>query len=239
MTTADPAAIWQALNDRQRAYLECAYQVDQEREAAEGRAWARGGRRRPAADWRWLRYGHEWGGASALLRRVQDRGLADAGAGSTWAALARHGLVERRNSPSGVDALDVCLTPLGRRVVRSATGEHPHAGTRRRRPAAGQLQEWQWRGLALAYAAGNAGLPKPDGGQYGGLPWRSTWLRLRDWRGGGLVEEYVADSRYNPATGTTTHQYALRLTPRGRAYYVQEWATYRALYPNVDAPPVE
>lgn len=29
-------AAWQALNDRQRAYLECAYQVDQERVAAAG-----------------------------------------------------------------------------------------------------------------------------------------------------------------------------------------------------------
>src|SRR5919202_1032824 len=94
-------AAWQALTDRQRAYLTCAYQVDQEREAAEGRAWARGGRRRPAAEWRWLRYGDEWGGASALLRRVQERGLADTGAGATWAALDRRGLIERRYQPGG------------------------------------------------------------------------------------------------------------------------------------------
>ncbi len=41
------AAVWQGLNERQRAYLEVAYAVDREGEEYQRSAWSRGGRAAP------------------------------------------------------------------------------------------------------------------------------------------------------------------------------------------------
>ena len=35
------------------------------------------------------------------------------------------------------------------------------------------------------------------------------------------------------------HELRYRITAAGRAYYEQEWASYRELYPDVDAPAPE
>lgn len=47
---------WDELNKRQQAYMQAIYEVDQETEANEKSVWSRGGRPRPAIEWRWMYY---------------------------------------------------------------------------------------------------------------------------------------------------------------------------------------
>ncbi len=110
------------------------------------------------------------------------------------------------------------LTPAGRKLARFWTGQ-----TAYKAPSAGTLREWQWRALAVSYAASDAGL-EGSYGEYAGIGW-GTWLRLRDYRGGGLVEERGGVGRYR-----------LTITAAGRRLYEREWARYQALYPDVEAP---
>jgi hypothetical protein len=222
---------WRALNERQQAYLAAILAVDQAYEAYERGAWAAGGRRRPAAEWRWIAYNEA---SSSLLDRLRARGLVDAGTGATFEALDRRGLLTRRycRDAVGLPILEVRLTAAGRAAVRAGTGT---PGPERLPP--GTLREWHWRALALAYATPD-GVPQGDegGGRYGGIGWH-TWQRLRDYRAGPLVEEWPIDWRApaHPA-GVSTPVYRLFLTDAGQRFYVAHWAEYRARYPAVDAP---
>jgi hypothetical protein len=47
--------------------------------------------------------------------------------------------------------------------------------------------------------------------------------------------EHLVSQRTLPG-GTYASTYRLRITPFGETYYRREWARYRALYPEVDAP---
>lgn len=208
---------WQALNDRQRAYLLETYTLDQQAERRERGAWGRGARARPADVWRWIPYT----GATELKRRLSTRGMVDPGTGATFEALEQRGLVQCKHERGALGelALLVRVTTRGRQAARAGTGEHRPA-----RQPAGTLQEWQWRALARAYAAHPSPLPYDGAGHYGGIAW-GTWLRLRDYRAGALVQE----------TGTG-EAYALGLTALGLELYARDWARYRELYPDVDAP---
>jgi hypothetical protein len=117
------------------------------------------------------------------------------------------------------------MTPAGRKLVRTWTGAKAYKA-----PPAGTLREWHWRAVARAYAAGDEGL---DGsyGDYGRIGW-NTWLRLRDYKWGALVEERDARGHAGPGIGP----YTPHITTAGRALYEREWARYHELYPDVDAP---
>jgi hypothetical protein len=170
------------LNERQLAYLKAVYACDQERERAERSAWSRGLTPRPASEWRWISY-HATN--SPLRRRLLDAQEVDPGTGSTFEALAARHLILRRweHDPDlPVSLLFVQMTPKGRTLIRTVTGEQ------REKPLPpGTLREWHWRALAAAYAARPAGLEQDTWG-YGHIAWR-TWLRLRDYKAGDLVKE--------------------------------------------------
>jgi hypothetical protein len=216
------------LNARQLAYLQAIYTCDQEQERAERSAWSRGLTPRPASKWRWISY-HAT--KSPLHRRLLAAQEVDPGTGSTFEALAARHLILRRweHDPDlPVPLLFVQITPKGRKLIRTVTGEQ------REKPLpAGTLREWHWRALAAAYAARPAGLEQ-DAGGYGHISWR-TWLRLRDYKAGDLVQEQRVSQPLFPGD-TLPSAYRLRITPFGEAYYWREWARYRALYPDVEAP---
>jgi hypothetical protein len=70
---------------------------------------------------------------------------------------------------------------------------------------------------------------------YGRIGW-NTWLRLRDYKWGALVEERQSGWYSNPTTGTSRPVHRLHITAAGRALYEREWTRYRELYPDVEAP---
>jgi hypothetical protein len=87
---------WADLNERQQKYLQEIYNQDQENERHEKGQWTRGGRPRPANEWRWMFYGimPETGSDSPLRRRLKIAHLVDPGTGATFLALAaRNGQV--------------------------------------------------------------------------------------------------------------------------------------------------
>ncbi len=93
--TSKALSRWLDLNERQRAYLEAVYRADQNEEAFQRSAWRRGWERRPADEWRWLLYHHEFSPIRAKLLRL---GLVDKGTGSTFAALEERGLLLTRHA---------------------------------------------------------------------------------------------------------------------------------------------
>lgn len=113
------------LNERQRAYLTVAYDIDQRAERLNA---GPGGRK--ACEWRWLDYGPD-----GRLRRftydgllrvaLEEMKLIDKGAGSTWHSLEERRLLitERRPIAEGdLESLFIQLTPDGRRVARVLKG---------------------------------------------------------------------------------------------------------------------
>ena len=69
-----PLAIWQALNDRQRAYLREAFTLNQETEASVASRRARGWYdETPASVWRWLRYGYVHGVVARPVSRSPNQ----------------------------------------------------------------------------------------------------------------------------------------------------------------------
>ncbi|HET8852391.1 MAG TPA: hypothetical protein VFN02_07685 [Ktedonobacteraceae bacterium] len=81
---------WADLNERQQRCLQAIYDQDQENERLEKSRWSRGGRPRPAVEWRWMYYGivPELNMDSPLRRRLRAARLIDEGTGSTFTALA-------------------------------------------------------------------------------------------------------------------------------------------------------
>ena len=221
------SAGWQELNARQRAYLQALYDADQAEEADRRRAAADGYfSRTPASEWRWMMFGPV-APPSPLYQALRDAGLVDPGTGSTWAALEARGLCQCRYVPDafGVQLLQVQITKLGRKVVRTATGEQ--------RPKAlpkGTLRERQWVALARLYQAGDAGAASDDPlyGR-GGFDWYKTRRRLADYQPAPLIKASGAwvDNR---------REWRYRITAAGRAYYEEHYQRYRALYPEVEAP---
>lgn len=223
------------LNARQRTYLLAALEVDQRQETRHKRAfqsgeWAES--RRPSSDWRGMPFGR-WtdilGQPPTALREAC--GGADEGSGSTWASLARRGLVrlqDRQAWGHPVELPHVTLTPKGRKLARELTG------TVVERRAPGVLARSTWKALAAAWNAGEAGLRDPGGSWYGGVHW-NTWLLLLNRRSGPLVESRSQEERH-PTLGAYRQVYFLRLNEAGCTYYRERWAANSAAYPDVEAP---
>jgi hypothetical protein len=230
---------WADLNERQQTYMQAIYATDQENEAHERSKWSRGGRPRPAAEWRWMFYGifPETGSDSPLRHRLKVAKLVDPGTGATFEALEKRGYIQCRYElvVAGDPLVYVQMTPKGRKLVREATGQKPD------RLLPGQLREWHWRALAETWKARPQGV-KDENGYYGHISW-NTWLRLRDYKIKGedkpLLEEYKTAGRYLSHVGYTEQIHWIRLTPFGEQYYRENWQRYHALYPNVEAPEPE
>jgi hypothetical protein len=151
----------------------------------------------------------------------------DQGTGSTFDALAARGLIQVAIRLGGLHGgtlhPHLRMTTAGRRLCRQITGQRAY-----KPPPAGTLKEWHWRALAKAYVAGAEGL-EGDYGVFGHIGER-TWERLLEYKWGALVEERRTGSL---TLGRTVRMY---VTARGRALYHDEWARYRAMYPDVEAP---
>ena len=227
---------WADLNKRQQEYLQAIYDQDQENERHEKSQWTRGGRPRPATEWRWMFYGIEplTGSDSPLRRRLKVADLVDPGTGATFEALEKRGYILCRYKPvvTGDPLVYVQITPKGRKLKREATGEQ-----REKALPIGTLREWHWKAMLEAWKARSQGV-KDENGYYGHISW-NTWLRLRDYKAGPLVEEYHTSGRYLVHVGSTEQIYWIRLTPFGEQYYRDNWQRYRELYPEVDVPAPE
>jgi hypothetical protein len=225
VTTAAPA-----LNDRQRAYLLVIFETDQELEAEMRDLPYRPFQPRPkASEWRWLEYAEPvpilGRDGSPLWKRIKKLGLVDQGTGSTFSALADRGLVSvqwHRVNVDGQGVPHLRMTTKGRQLARSWTGAKAY-----KPPPAGTLKEWHWRALAKAYAAGEEGL-EGEYGVYAHIVER-TWQRLLEYKRGALVEERPLRHLGYPVR-------RMHITADGRALYHDQWARYRELYPDVQAP---
>jgi hypothetical protein len=231
---------WAGLNERQQQYLQAIYETDQEQEADERGMWKRGGTPRAASVWRWMEYGVFSGVGSTLYTKLYLRKLIDEGTGSTFNALEKRGFIickytskRRDGGPQTLEPfLMVQITTQGRRLVRAATGAQAY------RPGApGVLKEWHWIAMVKAWKARPAGV-KDENGYYGHISW-NTWLRLRDYKAGALVEEYSTGGSYLAHVGYSRDIHWLRLTPFGEQFYRDNWQQYCELYPEVDAPTPE
>jgi len=232
----------QFINKDNYRELQFVYEVDQEQEKDERGVWSRGGTPRPASEWRWMEYGTFYGIHTPLKMKIFLRQLQDEGTGSTFEALERRGLITckytwKRKNGDRVDErlLMVQITKEGRKLVRSATGAKPEKAL-----PTGTLREWHCRAMAMAWKGRPEGVMASGGwyGDYGHIGW-NTWLRLRDYKAGALVEEYHTTGPYSPASARTLDTLWIRLTPFGGQYYRDNWQKYREMYPEVDAPAPE
>lgn len=234
---------WEALNDRQRAYLEEACRQDRKAEERARSSWSYGERAGPASSWRWILYGNTLVNDAPLRLALLRRGLVDKGTGSTWASLADRRLLETRigcvNTALGpTEVLYVRLTTKGRQAARAGLGGAAIEG----RLPPGTLREWHWRALARAYAAGDEGVGSDSGygSGYGGIGWK-TWLRLRDYSNKpsgyrGLVEERPAARYRTGGQFSDWSSHRMFATEDGRRFYQERWEEYRGRYPEVEAP---
>ena len=68
-----------------------------------------------------------------------------------------------------------------------------------------------WLGEGIR--AGDQGLAGSYG-DYSNIGW-NTWLRLRDYKRGALIEERASGSWHNPATGSSGSRYRIHITGAG------------------------
>lgn len=106
---------WDDLNTRQQAYLTAIFDQDQENERNEQSQWSRGGRPRPAIEWRWMFYGlrPDLGIESPLRARLRATHQIDEGTGSTFEALAERGLILVQYRCNGHETF-LQITPAGK-----------------------------------------------------------------------------------------------------------------------------
>lgn len=220
--TAKPNEVWNELNQRQQTYLRLIYAADQSAEESEAAKWKLGHRRRPADEWRWLLYADLSSGPSYLKSLLRYALVVDPGTGSTFEALETRGLILCRHELD-IDVVWVRLTTKGRKVARAGLGEQAP-----KKPPTGTLRSWHWEALVKVYEAGSLFGDGIHSGRYGDIGW-NTWLRLRDYKSGGLVKE----------TGkwqNGKYIYGVQITDEGERFYEENWARYRGLYPEVNAP---
>jgi hypothetical protein len=225
-TDSRPSQVtWQSLNSRQQDYLTAIYHADQEAEADERGRWSRGGRPRPAVEWRWMVYATLDGHDTPVKRHLRSTKQISEGTGSTLEALEKRKLINVRYDITTYNGREILtsdpiptiqITPSGRALVRQALD------IRGGRQVVGTLQEWHWHALAKAYAAGSKGV-REEGLGYGRIGW-NTWVRLRDYKIKG--SEYPLIEERN----------SVSITHIGIAYYERSFARYHGLYPDVLAP---
>ncbi len=214
--TSKALAAWTELNDRQQGTLAVIYELDQQAEASHRRAGARGDfSRTPAAAWRTIDFAHtpslrELVGWTEMQMRLESRGWDNQGNGSTVAALADRGLLERGSRPTSLGRmLTVTLTREGRAAARAGTSTTP-GGT----PKAA-LSRRSWEVLALLWAAGQRGTP---------LKWGYSTT----------IERVLIDRHVPPLAQSVPGGY--EITGRGRDFYREHYAAHVAAHPDVRAP---
>jgi hypothetical protein len=91
--------------------------------------------------------------------------------------------------------------------------------------------------LALTASARPAGVEDVNG-YYSHIIW-NTWLRLRDFEAGALVEEYRTGGPYPTHVGYSIDIHWIRLNQFGEQFYRDNWRQYQELYPEAGAPEPE
>jgi hypothetical protein len=230
------------LNARQRKYLRVVFEMDQTIEAEM--------RRIPfnplldqhrASEWRWMEYSAPIPEinkpASRLYAAIKNAGRISQGASSTFTALTDRGLIQvAKRGPDHYS--HIRMTPAGRKLARSWTSAK---ADKTLTPEI--LQEWHWRALAFAYAAGQMGLPDTGGG-YAYISW-STWQRLRNYGARPGHRDGLALTRVRrtlrPVHGRDGNAYReaselayeMVITDAGRALFEQQRTRYCEMYPHV------
>ncbi|MFJ4966022.1 hypothetical protein ACIP6P_26855 [Streptomyces sp. NPDC088729] len=205
---------WDALNERQQAYMTVLYDHDQAAEAARAQDAAAGYYDdTPASVWRWIDVVTPGTKLTSVQRALARRDVRDDGAGSTLQALQRYGLIEVRDEvvegPRGKSrTVSVKLTRAGRAAVRVGTKE---PGRRR----TGELSEYAWERLVRL--------------------WKADPATVRIW-GHNTYEALIGRPSPPYAEGK---QGDYRITEAGREHYRTRWARYAVLYPDVAAPDPE
>lgn len=180
MDSRPPQVTWQSLNSRQQDYLTAIYHADQEVEANERRRWSRGGRPRPAVEWRWMVYATLDGHDTPVKRHLRSTKQISEGTGSTLEALEKRKLINVRYDITTYNGREILtsdpiptiqITPSGRALVRQALD------IRGGKQVVGTLQEWHWRALAKAYAAGSKGVCE-EGLGYGRIGWKTQLIEV-------------------------------------------------------------
>src|SRR5256885_14402464 len=101
-----------------------------------------------------MEYGVFDGVGSMLYTKLYLRKLVDEGTGSTFNALESRGFIKCKYTwkrrDGGREALErflmLQITPAGRKLVRSATGEQ-----REKSLLSGTLKEWHWKAMVEAW----------------------------------------------------------------------------------------
>jgi hypothetical protein len=207
---------WKSLNKRQQTYLLEVFRRDQAQERAHEQSSSMSHYNNTPADvWRKIEYADTYSGYTPIKQALIDANLVDQGTGSTFKALEVRGLIEV--SGDWTTTVYIRLTTKGRKLAREALGVQTPRALK-----TGQLREWHWKALSLAYKAGEKGVPK-EGIGYGRIGW-NTWLRLRDYKINGV--EYPLAVERN----------GMSITSFGKAYYERTFVSYHELYPDVPAP---
>ena len=74
----------------------------------------------------------------------------------------------------------------------------------------------------MAVRAGDSGLDGSHGDYTNN--WWNSWLRLRDYKRGALIEERPSGLWHNPTTGSSGSQYRIRITGAGWGLYERQCA---------------
>ncbi|MFJ9420193.1 helix-turn-helix domain-containing protein [Streptomyces sp. NPDC101227] len=230
--SGEAIAVWSALNDRQRSYLTCIFQQDQEVEEEHRHARPVGAEQRPAAEWRRLTLALSASSGVVGYTRIQERlrgaGVHDPGAGSSVAALERRGLIVVYRDRVYVDGLGdtprtrVEMTRLGRAVARAALGVLRDAG-----PPATLLSLWLWKIVVRVALAGTRGV---DGSLAGRGP---HYLAVGQSPDGRTPSRGFIVLRH--PDGVTHGPYRWFLTDSGQRHITDHLDAYHNLYPSVDS----
>ncbi|WP_129766902.1 helix-turn-helix domain-containing protein [Streptomyces sp. L-9-10] len=229
--SGESLAAWSSLNDRQRTYLACIFQQDQEVEEEQRHARYVGAEQRPAAEWRRmtlaLSASSDAVGYTRIQERLREAGVHDPGAGSSVAALERRGLIVVYRDRVYVDGLGdlprtrVEMSRHGRVVARAALGVSREVG-----PPAPLLSLWLWKIVVRVAHAGTQGV---DGSLAGRGPHYLAVGQSPDGRtpSRGFIVLRLPD-------GVTHGPYRWFLTDSGRRHIADFLDTYRGLYPSLD-----
>lgn len=224
--------VWDALNGRQRTYLTCIFQQDQEAEEDQEQRRFLGGTGRKAVEWRRMDLAlyapPELVGYTRIQSRLRQAGVHDPGAGSSVAALERRRLVVTYRDRVYVQGLGevrrtrVELTRHGRAVARRALGV-----VREKGPPPPLMSRWLWRILVRVALAGSEGV---DGSLAGRGP---HFLAVGRSPGGGSPSRGFIELRH--PEGAEHGRYRWFVTESGLRHIRDHRDAYQELYPDVDA----
>lgn len=210
---------WRELNDRQQGTLAVIFALDQAAEQGRKQGVARGEfDNRPASEWRSIDFAHDPSdrrmfGWTTMQTRLASEGWDSQGNGSTLAALAARGLIERAMRTTTFGLMhQVRLTRTGRAAARVGTANTPGG------PRKAALGERSWEVLALLWAADT----------------RGEMLR---WNYSATIDKVLIDKHVPPlAEFVATAGGGYRITDRGRDFYREQYAAHTAAHPTVTAP---